>query len=139
MKKVLYDTNVLLDALVEREPFWMASVAALTPAAQGKVEGYLSGHTVTTLAYLLRSRIGAAKSKALLADMMTWMNVAPVTDAVIHRALAGGFDDFEDAVTHEAALEAGVPLIVTRDLAGFRKGSVRAVLPEAFSSSLRSS
>ncbi len=131
MTRVLFDTNVLLDVLFRREPFWSLSSAALAQAGRGKVEGYVSGHAVTTLAYLLEARFGSAKSKALITELLIKLRIAPITDAVIRRALAGPMGDFEDAVTHEAAWEAGVSVIVTRDISGFRHSRIPAVLPEA--------
>ena len=131
MTRVLYDTNVVLDVLFHREPFWPPSSVALAQAGRGKVEGYVSGHAITTLAYLLETRFGSSKSKRLVTELLMKLQVAPLTDAVIRRALASPMNDFEDAVTHEAALEAKVSVIVTRDVHGFRRSSIPAVLPEA--------
>lgn len=132
MKRVLYDTNVLLDVLLKREPHFSASAKALDAVGQGKAEGYIAGHAVTTLAYLLQRYLGRAKGKSVLADLLSKMRVAAVTDKAIRLALAGEFKDFEDAVSHAAAQEAGVSVIVTRNITDFRRGSVPAVLPETF-------
>ena len=131
MTKVLYDANVVLDVLFHREPFWPPSSVALAQAGRGKVEGYISAHAVTTLAYLLETRFGSSKSKRLITELLMKLHIAPVTDAVVRRALAGPMRDFEDAVTHEAALEARVSVIVTRDISGFRQSRIPVVLPEA--------
>jgi len=132
VKRVLYDTNVLFDVLLRREPYFVASATALDSVGQEKVEGYISGHAVTTLAYLLRRQLGQARSRAVLVDLLSKMRVAPVTDAAIRKALSEPFDDFEDAVSHAAAQEAGVVVIVTRNARDFKRGSIPAVLPEAF-------
>ena len=132
MRRVLYDTNVLLDVLLKREPHFSASAAALDAVGQGKVEGYIAGHAVTTLAYLFQRQLGPAKSKSVLSGLLSRMRVAPVTDAVIRQALAGTFNDFEDAVSHAAAQEAGVSVIVTRNIRDFAKSTIPVVLPEVF-------
>ena len=132
MKRVLYDTNVLLDVTLRREPHLAASAAALDAVGQGQVEGYIAGHAVTTLFYLLQRELGATKSRRVLADLLAKMRVAPVTDAGIRQAISGPFKDFEDAVSHAAAQEAGVSLIVTRNVGDFAKGTIPAVLPEVF-------
>lgn len=132
MKRVLYDTNVLLDVLLKRGPFLADSAAALDAVGQGQVDGYIAGHAVPTLFYLLRRELSVTKSRHVLADLLTKMRVAPVTDAGIRRALDGGFKDFEDGVTHAAAREAKVVVIVTRNVRNFTKGSIPAVLPEVF-------
>lgn len=132
MKRVLYDTNVLLDVLLKREPHFFASMVALDAVGQGRVEGYIAGHAVTTLAFLLERQLGARKSKAILADLLSKMRVAAVTDRTIRQALHSPIKDFEDAVTHAAAQEAGISLIVTRNIRDFSKGAIPAVLPEVF-------
>ncbi|MBI3800760.1 MAG: PIN domain-containing protein [Deltaproteobacteria bacterium] len=132
MKRVLYDTNVLLDVTLRREPYLAASAAALDAVGQGQVEGYIAGHAVTTLFYVLRRELGTTKSRRILADFLSKMHVAPVTDAGIRQALSGPFKDFEDAVSHAAAQEAGVAVIVTRNVSDFTQSIIPAVLPEVF-------
>jgi predicted nucleic acid-binding protein len=132
MKRVLYDINVLLDVLLMREPFLADSASALDAVGQGQVEGYIAGHAVTTLFYLLQRELGMAKSRQVLAGLLTKMRVAPVTDAGIRQALNNSFKDFEDGVTYAAAQEAEVSVIVTRNVNDFTKGIIPAVLPEVF-------
>jgi len=96
------------------------------------VQGYIAGHAVTTLAYLLQRELGAAKSRSVLSSLLSKMRVAPVTDAGIRQALSSPFKDFEDAVSHAAAQEARVSVIVTRNVGDFAKGMISAVLPEVF-------
>ena len=132
MKRVLYDINVLLDVLLKREPCLADSASALDAVGQGQVEGFVAGHAVTTLFYLLRRELGVTKSRQVLAGLLTKMRVAPVTDAGIRQALNNSFKDFEDGVTYAAAQEAEVSVIVTRNVSDFTKGIIPAVLPEVF-------
>ena len=132
MKRVLYDINVLLDVLLKREPCLADSASALDAVGQGQVEGYIAGHAVTTLFYLLQRELGMAKSRQVLAGLLTKMRVAPVTDAGIRQALNNSFKDFEHGVTYAAAQEAEVSVIVTRNVNDFTKGIIPAVLPEVF-------
>lgn len=136
MKRVLFDTDVVLDVLLQRQPFFTASALALDTIAQGKVEGYLAGHLVTNLFYLLRRNLGSDKSREALNTLMSKMRVAAVTDAVIREALASPFPDFEDAVTHATARAEGIEAIATRNIKDFRLGTIRAMLPEVFLATL---
>jgi predicted nucleic acid-binding protein len=126
----LYDTNVLLDVLQARQPHLSASAAALDLVGAGRVQGYVAAHAVTTLAYLLQRRVGAARSRVILADLLRREQVTAVTGRIIRTALAGGSGAFEDAVCHAAALDAGAEAIVTRNVADFAAGTVPAILPE---------
>lgn len=132
MKRVLYDLNVVLDVLLAREPFCAASAAALDAVGRNQVQGYLAAHLVTTLYYLLRRQVGAARAKTLTVGLLTKIRVAPLTDEAVRRALALPFRDLEDAVCHAAAEEVGATFIVTRNVDDFSDGIVPAVLPEVF-------
>lgn len=132
MRRALFDTNVILDVLLGREPHFAASAAALDTAARGGVEGYVAGHAVTTIAYLLQRQLGAAGSRAVLADLLTQLRVAPVTDGVVRRALDSARRDFEDAICDAAAGEVGADVIVTRNVADFVASGVPAVSPDVF-------
>ena len=132
MRRVLFDTNVVLDLLLRREPHFAASAAALDTLARGEVEGYIAGHAITTVAYLLQRQLGAAGSKAVLADLLAHLSVAPITDGVVRHALGSAVRDFEDAVCEAATSEAGAEVIVTRNVADFAGSHVPAVLPEAY-------
>lgn len=81
MRRVLYDTNILLDVILRREPHLGASAAVLEHAAVGTVEGYVAGHAVTTIAYLVQRERGAAETRRTLAHLLSKLRVAPVPSA----------------------------------------------------------
>ncbi|MBW4698346.1 MAG: PIN domain-containing protein [Aphanocapsa lilacina HA4352-LM1] len=77
MSAVLFDTNVILDVLLERQPFYEASALALNTAVGGAVEGYIAAHAVTTVAYLLQRRLGATRTRVALVNLLSHLRVAP--------------------------------------------------------------
>lgn len=128
--KVLVDVNVVLDVLVDREPYVEASAAAWAVIETGLAEGLLAAHAVTTIHYLLRKELGAAKARRTRAAILRVFGVATVDGAVVREALHLASPDFEDSVTASAAQLVGCDFIVTRDLRGFRGSPVRALTPE---------
>lgn len=132
MKRILYDTNILLDVILDRAPHVKASAAALDLVAQGRVEGYVAGHAVTTIAYLVQRERGAAEAHKALMHLLAKVRVTPITDASVRLALSMGFGDLEDAVCAASAQEAGCAVIVTRNPQHFRKSQPPAMLPDAF-------
>ena len=130
MKRVLYDTNVILDVVAARAPFLQASAAALDLVGQGRIEGFVAGHAVTTIACLVQ-REGRKKAREALLHLLSKLTVAPTTDAAVRLALAMELDDFEDAVCVASAQEAGCTVIVTRNPQHFRRAVLPALLPEA--------
>jgi predicted nucleic-acid-binding protein len=132
LRQVLFDSDVLIDVLAQRQPFVTASAQALNRATQPQVRGYVSGHAMTNIFYILRRQIGGETARELLSRLLQHLHVASVTDEVIRAALQSSMVDFEDAVTSEAASAAGVEIIVTRNIPDFVASSIPAVLPEQF-------
>jgi len=131
MKRILFDTNVVLDVLLDRQPHVEASAAAWAAVETGISEGMLAAHAVTTLHYLVRKEMGTIKARRIVSALLRVFGVAAVNGAVVQEALQSPFSDFEDAVTAAAARLAGCEYIVTRDPKGFRGSPVRSLTPEA--------
>ena len=132
MKRVLFDSDVLLDVLGQRQPFFLTSAQALNCVNQNQVTGYISGHSVTNIFYILRRQIGTSKARESISKLLEKLQVASVTEQVIHSALNSPMSDFEDAVTDEAAKAIGVEIIVTRNVSDFTASSTVAVIPKDF-------
>ncbi len=128
----MYDSDVLLDVLAQRQPFVMDSAQALNIATQPQVQGYMAGHAVTNIFYILRRQVGNEAARELLSQLLQHLQIANVTDAVIRTALQNSMHDFEDAVTSEAANAVGVEIIVTRNTPDFTSSSIPAMLPGEF-------
>jgi predicted nucleic-acid-binding protein len=132
LRQVLFDSDVLIDVLARRQPFVTASAQALSRVTQPEVQGFVSGHAVTNIFYILRRQVGSETARELLSRLLQHLQVASVTDEVIRAALQSSMTDFEDAVTSEAANAAGVEVIVTRNTPDFAASAIPTVLPEEF-------
>lgn len=107
MRRVLFDSDVLIDVLAQRQPFVVASAQALNTVTQEQVGGYVSGHAITNIFYILRRQVGSDVARRLLSTLLQCIQVASISDEVIRAALQSSVTDFEDAVTSEAALAYG--------------------------------
>ena len=131
MRRLLVDTNVALDVLLDRQPHAEASVAIWAAVETGRCEGFLAAHAITTINYLLLRDLGTVKARQMIALILVVFRVAAVDGAVIEQALRLPIVDFEDAVTLAAALASKCEFIVTRDPKGFRRSPVPALGAEA--------
>ncbi len=131
MKRILVDTNVVLDVVLDRQPHADRSAAIWKAVETGKSEGLLAAHAITTLHYLIQKELGAPKARRLISEILRVFRVAGVDGSVIEEALRLSLADFEDAVTAAAARSAECDFIVTRDPRGFRGSPVRPLAPEA--------
>lgn len=123
--KVLFDTNVILDVLLGREPFAHDAGLLMASVEQGALDGSLCATTITTIHYLANKSLGAERTRGLVKGLLSLFEIAPVNRSVLESAQELAFADFEDAVLHEAARHANVDAIVTRNSRGF----ARAALP----------
>ena len=128
--RILFDTHVILDVLLDREPISSTAAKLFSEVEAGNISGYVCATTITTLHYLARKVIDAASAKEEINKLTMLFEVAPVNRAVLDAALVSEFKDFEDAVVHEAALYQGVQGIVSRDFNGFNKSKINVYSPE---------
>lgn len=122
--KVLFDTNVVLDVLMDRMPFSEAAVDLFSKVEEGTIIGYLCGTTVTTIYYLASKVVGTARAKQEVKKLLGLFEVAPVNRPVLESALASDFNDLEDAVIYEAARHIGADAIVTRNQKDYIKSQI---------------
>ncbi|TFH59717.1 MAG: PIN domain-containing protein [Gemmatimonadales bacterium] len=130
--KVYLDTNVILDVLASRKPFVSDSAAVLSLVESGRVEGFVAAHAVTTLFYLLRREVGAAKARSVLMDLFRVVEIVAVDQDRIYQAMAMDWEDFEDAVQASCAAKVEAEYLLTRDQGGFRGSPVPVLSPAEF-------
>jgi len=135
--RVLLDTNVVLDVLLQREPHVDASAAVLAVVESGMVTGLLGATTVTTIFYLVEKALGVRRARKHVETLLSFCEIAPVGEVVLREALALGFADYEDAVLHEAARHAKAQGIVTRDQQGFKRAELPVYTPDELLATLR--
>lgn len=129
MKRLLLDVDVLLDVLLDRDP-WVESAAALWAAVEaGKARAFIPAHGVTTIHHLMRKGRGSAFADRGVSDLLSVFAVARVDEPVLKAALALRLPDFEDAVCAAAGAAVRCDILVTRDAGGFRGSPVEVVSP----------
>jgi predicted nucleic acid-binding protein len=125
----LFDTDVVLDLFLDRQPFAEAAAIMFSKVEEGEIQGYVSATTITTVYYLAAKTIGVRKAKWATRKLLTLLKVASVDRSVIEGALEGKFKDFEDGVIAEAAGQIKATVILTRNVKGFKTSAVPAHSP----------
>lgn len=130
--KILVDTNVVLDLLLDRPPFAESAARIFSLIENSAVEAYLCATTVTTIDYLLTQSVSRPRAKKALQRLMELFEIASVNRPVIEEALQSRMTDFEDAVLAHAANLVGATAVVTRNTKDFRYSPVKALDPTSF-------
>ena len=131
--KIMIDTNVVLDVLLEREPFFRASYEVLKRAALEQVECFVSTTAATDIFYLLRRATRDSQAaKDGLEKLSQLVGFVGALGEDVYAALASNMTDFEDALVSAVAERCHMDYIVTRNARDFRESPVPALTPREF-------
>lgn len=130
--KLLIDSNVILDYMLEREPFFEMAKNVLNLAEKDDdITEFISASAVTDINYIAyRTLKNRDLVYSLIKKVLKMVNVATVTNEEITNALNLNWKDFEDAVQYSVALSNGMDAIITRNMKGFSQGEVKICTPE---------
>ncbi len=138
MQKLFLDTNVVLDLLGEREPFYFAAAKIATLADKGKITVAVSALTYSTVFYLLSRAEDIEVAKEKIRKFKVLAETSDLTDKILDKGLASEFSDFEDALQYYCALEKDCTLLITRNGKDFRESTIPVMTPDEYLSSLKS-
>ncbi|MFP4100450.1 PIN domain-containing protein [Coleofasciculus sp.] len=123
--RVLIDTNVILDYLLEREPFLQDAELLFQAIGSEQVIGYVTATTLTDIFYIARRQTQSVEqARQVVSITLAVMEICPVDRAVLEVALTSGIRDFEDAVQAACAIAQNLDAIVTRDTEDFSNATV---------------
>lgn len=118
--RVLVDTNIVLDFLLQREPFFQDAELLFQAIDIGEIASYITATTLTDIFYISRRYTRSVEqARQAVSEILTAMMICPVDRVVLESAFNSGLADFEDAVQIFSAVTQGLEAIVTRDAQGF--------------------
>jgi predicted nucleic acid-binding protein len=129
---VFVDSNVILDVLLHREPFYKDSRAVYDLVELHEINGCVSSSAITDIFYLSHRELKDTGTVYSMLDALTAdFTIAPVLESTIKDALALRWKDFEDAVQFAAARESGAEYIITRNMTGYETAAIPCISPAA--------
>ena len=132
--KVFLDTNILLDYLLKRQPFY-EPVKKVFDMCLFKIDGCVTPHSLIDVFYMLSERTNAPAEycRETILKLRAVLFVIPENDdRVLSAARNTEFADFEDSMQNESAMFAGVDYIITRNKKDFEKSTISVVTAEEF-------
>lgn len=118
--KILFDTNIILDMLLNRSPHASNAIALFCMVEQNVIQGFLCATTITTIDYLCTKAIGKDLARSAINQLLELFLIAEVNQMVLKNAVNSNFSDFEDAVIYQAGRYANVDGFVTRNTKDFK-------------------
>ena len=129
----LVDTNIIIDALANREPYADNAKKILEKCAAREVTGILAAHSIPNMFYIFRKNFSQDERRFLLKNLCNIFKISDLNAKKILAALENEkFVDFEDCLQEECAVESMADYIVTRNPADFANSRVKVILPEEF-------
>ena len=132
MEKVFVDTDIILDLLSNREPFYIHSANLFSAADKNEIKLYVSSLSFANLNYILSKQYSADQARKKLLKFKTLVTVLSVTDKVIELALSSDFKDFEDGMQYFTATENGIKTLLTRNLKDYKSAQISVLTAEQF-------
>lgn len=132
MEKIFADTDIILDLLAQREPFYNASAKLFSSADKGEIKIYVSSLCFSNIYYLLSKQYNADQAKKKLLKFKALVTVLSVTDKIIDLSLSSDFKDFEDGIQYYTAIENNIKILLTRNLKDFKVAEIPIMTAEQF-------
>jgi len=131
--KLYFDTNIIIDILKHREPFFENSNKVFMLAAEDKIEGIVGTSAITDIYYLIRKQYADTETAVkFIFDILEIIKPVDTLVDDVFSAIELGFTDFEDAVIAAIAQREKADYIITRNTKDYSKSPVPAIAPNDF-------
>lgn len=138
MKNRLFiDTNVMLDLLGERIPYYDSIAKIATLADKGKIKMIVSALSYTTVFYLLSKFEDVNKVKEKLRKFRVISEISDLDSKVIEKGLSSNFADFEDSIQYYCAIKADCSILITRNGKDFKSSEIPVMTAEEYLQSIK--
>ena len=127
--KTLIDTNIILDVLTKRVPFYIDSAKVWTLVREGIIEGCISAISVNNLYYIVNKLEGQKAAKSFVDQLLEDFGIIALTKNILKQARTIPQKDFEDSIQYFSAINEGCECIVTRDKKDFPSIGIKIISP----------
>lgn len=135
--KLFWDTNVMLDFLGERDPFYISAAKIATLADKRKITVIVSALSYATISYFLTKYEGLEKTKDKLRKFKVISEICELDELIIEKGLNSDFSDFEDSLQYFSALRTECDIIITRNGKDFKRSQIAVMTPDEFLNSIK--
>jgi len=135
--RLFLDTNVMLDLLGERDPFYVSAAKIATLADKRSLQIVVSALSYATISYFLTKYDGPEKTKDKLRKFKVISEICELDEVINEKGLNSDFSDFEDSLQYFSALRTECDIIITRNGKDFKKSEIPVMSPDEFLNSIK--
>jgi len=138
MKELFLDTNIIIDLLAKRDPFYDEAALLFSLADKKKIKLSVSALTFANTNYILLQTKKSSEAKHILRSLKLIVKVLSLDEKIVELALNDeDFTDYEDALQHYTALENSIDAIITRNLKDFKNAQIPVMTAAQFLQSIK--
>ena len=124
MENIFVDTNIVIDLLAKREPFYKEAQDLFTLSDKKEVQLHISSLTFANAYYSIVRHHKDVDARKYLAKFKVLVNILSLEDKAIELALASEFNDFEDGLQYFVAMDNNADVIITRNKKDFKSSKI---------------
>ncbi len=132
MQKVFLDTNIVIDFLGERVPFYESAARIMTLADKKKIQLFITPVTIANTHYVLAKYENSKSALEKIGKFKLLCSIAIMDNEVIEKAVHAGFKDFEDAMQYFSAIASGCGVIITRNEKDYKNALIPVMNADSF-------
>ncbi len=133
VNRILIDTNILIDYLLTREPFYEDAKAVVSSCVDGKTKGCIASHSISNMFFILRKDYNSKERREILLSLCSIFDIEGIDKVKLMAGLQNEeFSDFEDCLQMECAKSFGAEYIVTRNINDYKISEIKAILPKDY-------
>ncbi|GBU23149.1 hypothetical protein R80B4_03065 [Fibrobacteres bacterium R8-0-B4] len=130
--KIFIDSDVILDLLARRVPFYDYSAEIFTLVHKRKIEVFTTAVVLSNVFYILRKINGRDKAKEQLRALRLLIRILPISERIVDNALNSKFNDFEDGLQYFTAKDCNIQAIITRNIKDYKERDIIIQTPEEY-------
>jgi len=132
MKNIYIDCNILIDWLMDREPFSYYAAKLITLTEEKKIISKVSALTLANTYYIIRKELNTKIAEEFLKDSLKLFTIIDITGNIVKSAIENKFKDFEDDLHYQTALSNFIPYLITRNKKDFKNDKIKIMDAEEF-------
>ncbi len=131
-EKIYIDTDVILDVVFERKPFFYDSQKILSLIERNYFVGFTSSLILANCYYIVSSNKNRNVATKTISKLRSILTILPFTDKEIGESLNSKIKDFEDGIQYFVAINNGLDTIITRNISDFTNVDINVFMPNDF-------